>query len=346
MGSRDQIARVLALAHALSESRRGIAVRRFAAQRGWPERSVYRDIKTLEKAGFPIVNESGRYRLMDGWRPPEQGGLDRDEALALFTARHVIGAARATSLGRALDRVWAKLSGTGPQAALVPAVDAPIAVRALTGIDYAPHRDTIERLERAIRDRCVVSCRHVRVTTGRETERDLEPGELYLDTGLETMYLIAWCRLRNDVRVFAVHRLRDVDVLDERFTPRASTRSRAALRTAFRVWRSETVETVRLQFTARLAREIAERTWHGSQRMERMSDGGVVLTLEVADVLELERWLLGFGAGVRVLAPRRLAARLLRAHQEAVEAQAPGRGAARTRRRAKKTAGAKKIAGR
>lgn len=321
MGKTDQIARVLALAQALASTRRGVALRSFAERHEWPLRSVYRDLKTLEGAGYPIEKNDGRYRLVDGWQPPGHAGLDRDEVLALFAARHVVGAMRATSLGRALDRLWAKLSATGPQSALFPAADSPIAVRTTLAIDYASHATTIQRLERAIEERRVVRLAHVSVQTGESTEREVEPGELYYDPGLETMYLIGWCRLRRAVRVFAVHRLRDVEERDEGFTSRPEARSPVALRGAFRVWRGEALETVVLRFSPAVSREIRERQWHASQVLRELPDGGVELTLEVAGAAELRRWLLGYGADVRVLQPGSLASAVAEAHAAAATAQ-------------------------
>ena len=53
-------------------------------------RTVYRDIRTLEKSGIPIVIEEGKgYTLMDGYRiPPVM--FTQDEANALITAEQLI----------------------------------------------------------------------------------------------------------------------------------------------------------------------------------------------------------------------------------------------------------------
>lgn len=53
-------------------------------------RTVYRDIRTLEKSGIPIVIEEGKgYTLMDGYRiPPVM--FTQDDANALITAEQLI----------------------------------------------------------------------------------------------------------------------------------------------------------------------------------------------------------------------------------------------------------------
>src|ERR1700760_313971 len=53
-------------------------------------RTVYRDIKTLEEAGIPLIGEAGvGYSIMDGYRlPPVM--FTRDEAAAFLTAEKLM----------------------------------------------------------------------------------------------------------------------------------------------------------------------------------------------------------------------------------------------------------------
>ncbi|PYV71205.1 MAG: hypothetical protein DMG96_29295 [Acidobacteria bacterium] len=48
---------------------------------------------------------------------------------------------------------------------------------------------------------------------------------------------------------------------------------------------------------------IRERTWHPSQSITDNRDGSIVLNLKVADLGEVKRWLISFGAESRVLKP-------------------------------------------
>ncbi|MCA9677042.1 MAG: WYL domain-containing protein [Myxococcales bacterium] len=317
MPNADQMARVIALAQALASARRGVVLKRFAERNGWPLRYVYRDLHTLERAGFPIASEDGRYWLPRGWSAVAPNGVGLDELLALYTARQLAGGLRGTAVGKALDRLWAKLSTANGQGQLLPASGGPLTVRPATGIDYGRHRATILVLEQAVEARRAV--RAVYQRPGHDaTERVIEPGQLHFDPGLETLYLVAWCRLREAVRVFAVHRFVQVEAMDEVVPLRPATRSAEALRSAFRVWRSDRVETVRLRFSRAVADEIAERTWHASQEIVREAGGRLRMSLEVAEPAELLRWLVGFGPEVRVLAPSSLADAVRARHREAL----------------------------
>ena len=151
---------------------------------------------------------------------------------------------------------------------------------------------------------------------GVETERVVEPGFLHWDGRLETLYALTWCRLREAVRVFAVHRIRDARTTDETFARRPQTQ-RAALEKAFQIWVRERTQPVAIQFSLRVAGEIRERRRHASQRLVELEDGGVVWHVEVAEPEELTRWILGYGPEARVLAPDQLADRVRLLHREA-----------------------------
>jgi predicted DNA-binding transcriptional regulator YafY len=309
MARNDRTVRLEVVKQALAGSRRGVALKTLAEKHDWSLRTLYRDIEALQAAQFPIVEEEGRYRL-DGKVTTFSGAPSPDERLALFLAREQAAGWKHTSLGRALDTLWNRLSSTDGQAALFPVESAPwIATRAWTAIDYGRHRRIVETIERAVRERVAIQARYRAASTSQTTSRVIEPGQLHWDPGLESLYLIGWCRLRGDVRVFAVHRFVAVTLLDQHCQPRPETRSATALRKAFRVWRGDRVENIRIAFTADVAAEIRERHWLANQQVVE-DQGGVILTGEVAGLAEVERWVLGYGPSARVLEPMQLRERV------------------------------------
>jgi proteasome accessory factor B len=315
MARNDRTVRLEVVKRALAQSRRGVALKALAEKHGWNLRTLYRDIDALQASLFPIRKEDGRYWL-DGKVTTFSGAPTPDERLALYLAREQAAGWKHTSLGRALDTLWNRISATDGQAALFPVETTPwIATRTFSAIDYTQHRRIVETIERATRERLVISARYRAASTGQLTSRAIEPGQLHWDAGLETLYLIGWCRLHGDVRVFAVHRFQAVTLLDEHCPPRAETRSAAALQKAFRVWRSSRVEKVRIAFALEVAAEIRERRWlAGQQVMEEQ--GGVILTGEVAGLAEVERWVLSYGPSATVLEPKELVERVAKKLRE------------------------------
>ncbi len=329
MARNDTIIRTLTVAQALVSSRRGVALKVLADKHGFALRNLYRDIAALQAAGFPIDNEDGRYWLREDWRVAGASAIDAEELLALFAARGLAAGIRGTKLGKALERLWMKLATEGGrQGALLPLDAKPwFSVRAPFGINYKPHERAIASLEHALTERKAVRCVYRALSTSEVSERVIEPVQLHWDPALESLYVLAWCRLRGDVRVFAAHRFLSVQRTDESFFPKSEATSERALKKAFRVWRDRNVNAVEVHFQKHLAAEIRERRWSDDQTITDASDGGVVLRFAVAGLAEVERWVLGFGAGARVLGPEGLVERV-RAHVGGMSVAYGGRGRA------------------
>jgi predicted DNA-binding transcriptional regulator YafY len=296
------------------QSKRGVMLRPFAERRGWSWRASYRDVETLRGAGVPIEHEHNRYRVTESWIPPGAVDVRRDELLALFLARRLAPGLKDTSFGRALDGLWSKLATPTRQTSLPLGDETSLDVPALAPIELGPHRAVIDAAREAIG-----ACRALRVcyrrTDGTETQRVIEPSFLHWSPATEALYLRAFCRERQAFRLFAVHRITSLDLLDDPFVRRPDPEWEPAR--AFRLWHGATVEHVTVRFSPHVAGEIRERRWHASQHLTEAADGGVVLELDVAAPEELERWLLGYGPHAEVQAPAALAERIRSLHAEA-----------------------------
>ena len=62
-------------------------------------------------------------------------------------------------------------------------------------------------------------------------------------------------------------------------------------------------QTVRIRFIGWAAQIVRERAWHASQRLTELGEGGLELELRLSSLVEVERWVLSFGAHARVIEP-------------------------------------------
>jgi len=163
---------------------------------------------------------------------------------------------------------------------------------------------------RAIRERRRLDLRYYSAGRDDTNDRAVQPYHLRYWRG--EPYLIAWCEWRQGFRDFFLGRVREWRLLapegafqrDPEFDPDA------ALRRGFDVRHGEALVTVRARFSPYQARWIRERRYHESQQTEEEANGGLVLTLRVAGMSEVGRWLRGYGAEVEVLEPASLRAEL------------------------------------
>ena len=73
------------------------------------------------------------------------------------------------------------------------------------------------------------------------------------------------------------------------------------------VFCNDTVQTVRLKFSPRVAHRVKNLRYHPTQEMvEDAADGSVVLQFKVCGLLELKTWIIQWGTEVEVLEPSEL----------------------------------------
>jgi proteasome accessory factor B len=116
------------------------------------------------------------------------------------------------------------------------------------------------------------------------------------------LYVIGHDDRRGEVRTFALERIQKVEITSERFQVPETFDFETYMESALGIFRGPETR-VRIAFRGMAAPAIVERQWHPSQRIETRRNGTIVLSLEVADTLELRRWIMSFGAEAEVLEP-------------------------------------------
>ena len=182
------------------------------------------------------------------------------------------------------------------------------------------HDEFVARLIEAASDRRVTKVLYFSVHSNREKDYELHPYNLaYADGGL---YLTAYVPEYRQVRVFAAERIRRVTVLERGFEP-VEDLTTEAFGHSLGVNRGGKPERIVIEFSPRVAGYVGERTWHASQQLEPLSNGGARLTLKVCRDWALRTWVLGWGAHARVVSPSALAEEILEQLEEARDGYAP-----------------------
>ncbi|MBW2230923.1 MAG: YafY family transcriptional regulator [Deltaproteobacteria bacterium] len=304
----DQLARQWQLIQRLGKSRAGIGLEQLAEELGCVRRTVYRDLDALMYAGFPVVSEKrdGKvyYRFLDGFQLGDVP-FTTDEILALAFGADLLRALEGTVFHDSIQSALAKIrAGLGDQ--LIAFLDGLAeSIRVLPGPHkrYADFKDTIQALNEAVLGRRAVRMLYYTGRTGAERERVLDPYRLWYRSG--GLYVIGHDHLSGEIRTFAVDRIRTIEPSGEGFEIPAEFDFDAYTAASFGVIAEPAVR-VRIHFTPEWATHVRERTWHPSQKLAPLEDGGVELVMEVGGTHELTSWILSFGAGARVVEPEAL----------------------------------------
>jgi predicted DNA-binding transcriptional regulator YafY len=199
------------------QSRRFIKAQDIATRFEISLRTVYRDIRSLENAGIPIIGEAGiGYSLTAGYRlPPIM--FTREEATAFLTAEKLVKGLTDTVNGNiyslALDKIRAVLR-TAEQDYLenidnrIEVIRSPRSTKHLTD-------NTMQTALEAIAKKTVLALDYFAYYRQEHTTRRVEPiGVFFLDG---YWHLIAYCRTRNSIRDFRFDRISAIELTTEQF---------------------------------------------------------------------------------------------------------------------------------
>ncbi|WP_069660457.1 helix-turn-helix transcriptional regulator [Arcticibacter eurypsychrophilus] len=179
-------------------------------------RTVYRDIRSLEEAGVPIIGEAGRgYSLADGYRLPPLM-FTREEATAFITAEKLVisltDQENSKSYTLAMDKIRAVLKRTDKD--YLEDLDTRIKViKSKRDPEFKEHANPLQIILQAIADKKVMRMTYYAYYRQEQTLRLVEPiGVFYLDN---YWHLIAYCRERKACRDFRFDRIKSIEITNE-----------------------------------------------------------------------------------------------------------------------------------
>jgi proteasome accessory factor B len=274
-------------------------------------RTIWRDLRVLQEAGFPIYDEPAANGRRGVWKV-EAAFQDRlpvpltlAELVALLISRDLLAPAGPSPCGPAVASVFDKIKAllTPRALALVDRMRGTVGVRAPGAKLQAPSAELVPTIQAAMLDRRALQLHYYSQSRDAETVRRVDPYHLtYFNGGL---YLIGHCHLRHAVRIFAIERIRSIEPLDAAFAVPEDFDAERFLARAWGILQGD-LATVQVIFSPAVAPYIRERLWHSSQELRALPGGRLEMTLRVADTLEVRRWLLGFGTDAEVVAPASL----------------------------------------
>lgn len=179
------------------------------------KRTIYRDIKALEKAGVPILTEEGKgYTLMEGYSVPPIMFTEK-QANALILAEQLVLGNKDSSFVRdyseAIDKIKSILRYSAKDKANL------LAER--TQFNEVLHQkrnsNNLSDLQDALTNYKLVKMDYVN-KEGIASTRLIEPFALL---NAENWFMVAWCRLRKEFRFFRLDRIQKMEILSEHFEP-------------------------------------------------------------------------------------------------------------------------------
>ena len=309
MARGDQLGRQWTLVRLLS-GRVGRTLEQLRAELGVGKRTVQRDIAVLESAGFPVTSEQRNgtvfWRFMEGFRAEAPVSLTLTEQMALYFSKSLVKPLQGSPIYESLESALQKVGAALPPQSFrfLRGLDQAISVRTAGFKDYSRSKDAISVLTRSVLHKFTTRINHRTAQCEKGIDRDVDPYRLwYVNNGI---YLVARDHRSGEIRPFAVDRISAAKATKRRFEIPADFDFEKFTQSAFGLIWGDPQE-VKIRFSSSQAPYIQERTWHPSQKIEKRADGSLDLTMQVASLWEIKRWLIGYGADAKVLRPTDLA---------------------------------------
>lgn len=316
----NQVTRQWRLIQLLERSRRGLAFEELARELDCTTRTVMRDLDHLQAVGFPVTEDRDgkekHWKFVEGYKSDLPVPLSLSELMALYFTRSLLKPLHGTPFHSALESALAKIRALLPPEghAFVDQIEGTLTTRGPAFKDYSRVRGVLEAVTTARLEGQRLEIRYYSFSREALTTRRIDPYHLFYQQG--GLYIAAYDHLREEVRIFAVERIRELRQTGETFRIPGDFDFDAYMQGSFGILRGETT-TIRIHFNRHRAKWIAERTWHESQEIQLLADGDLILSLKVADTAEVKGWILGFGQDAEVLEPASLREQI-RAEAEAL----------------------------
>ncbi len=182
-------------------------------------------------------------------------------------------------------------------------------IRVMPQAAKAYRSENFQALCQALLSRMRVDMTYYSRPSDSSSERQVSPQRLiyYRDN----WYLDAWCHLRDGLRSFSIDAIQRLEIVPEAAREVDEATLNRELESGYGIFSGADTREAVLRFGPEIARWVSRETWHPDQRSEYDDDGHYVLRVPYSQDTELVMDILRYGAGVEVLAPADLRARVV-----------------------------------
>jgi predicted DNA-binding transcriptional regulator YafY len=309
MARGEQLGRQWRIIQTLISCRTGKSAADLASELECNPRTVYRDLEALQIAGFPIYTEKhdGRslWSLLDTVKHQIPVPFTMPELMALYFSGDMLEVFRGTMFHDSLESLFRKIKTTLPPESLkyLQDVEQTLHLEIRPFKEYERFREIISRVNDAAVKKRRIDMVYYTMSRKKETRRKVDPYRVWFFNG--SFYMIGYCHLRGEVRVFALDRIKMLHQTKEIFEVPDDFSFKDFTEPGFGVFRGKPVK-VRVWFSPEVAGYVKEKIWHESQEIHLREDGSIIFQAVAAETVEIKAWVMSWGSQAMVLEPESL----------------------------------------
>ncbi|HIJ89209.1 MAG TPA: transcriptional regulator [Desulfuromonadales bacterium] len=293
----------------LLEARRGLTLDELAEECDVDRRTIHRDLNAVEQAGYTLTTEwiDGKkvYSFLTRSRNLPPITFTLPQLMSLYLLRSLGAHLAGTPFQAEIDELFKSIHSVLPDrhAAHLERI-ARVSLPLLHGVrDYSPSAVFVSDLQKALLQQYRIRLKYAKKGKNEVDDYEVDPYTLVFHKG--GIYLLGNTINRSGMRLFALERIRGVEVTRQRFEIPDSYQPETHFSSAFGLV-SDAPMKVRVRFSAEIAHAVKDRIWMPGQKIRTDSGGRVVVEFEAAGLMELISWVLSYGIHAEVLEPPEL----------------------------------------
>jgi predicted DNA-binding transcriptional regulator YafY len=263
-------------------------------------RTVYRDIRTLDEAGIPIIGEAGvGYSMMDGYRlPPVM--FTKEEATAFLTAEKMVEKLTDSSTQKgyksAMYKVRAVLRNTEKN--YLENIEENIEVIENQYLPKNRHESHhLQDILKSISEKKVLTIQYFANHSQEDTSRCIEPIGIYFSGAY--WHLIAYCQMRRDYRDFRIDRISNIGDTELSFQ-----KNHPSLKSYLsQISKEKELHTVVLRLEKGVIRHLGDQKYYHGYVSQKTVGNQVEMTFLTSSLVGIAHWFMVLGGSAEVISP-------------------------------------------
>ncbi len=270
-------------------------------------KTIHRDIEFMrDRLNLPIEFNPAR----NGYHYTEEVSafptmqITEGELFALVVAEKALQQYRGTSFEKPLLSAIKKMEQALPDTISLNLADIEQTISFRTRAEPILDLKIFDVLAKTVSERKQLELAYRKPGQRQTEKRIVDPYHLANING--EWFLFAYDHARKDIRTFVPARIQSAHPTGKTFERSLKFSLEERLRDSFGVHSGEGKYDVVIRFNSRVADYIREKKWHESQQLRELRSGGVELRMKLSSLVEIERWILGWGGDASVIRPKEL----------------------------------------
>jgi len=267
-------------------------------------KTIQRDLEFMrDQLSLPLEYDEQRfgYYYTEQVRAFPSMQVSEGELVALFVAQKALAQYQGTAFEKPLAAAFRKLSEAMPEQVTVEFgnLESFFSFRSM-GTATAD-LELFGKVSEALRHSVELTFDYRKLNSAGFEPRQVRP--YHLACVDNQWYLFAWDLERRGLRTFVLNRMKKAVVSNRVFIRPKNFSIATLLEGSFGVYGGTEKIKVKVQFSAFAAQLVREKVWHQTQKLTERKEGKLELEMTLGNLVEVERWILSWGAHVVVLAP-------------------------------------------